>query len=394
MSTAHQAKIAKLETPRRAESGGTAATGDLGLRRRIRAKSRAAETLERSQGPRAKASGRRSVKVDVDPKDDFVKTKDETQNSKDQIVKTTEFANADSPLPKKRPLKTNSRDWKTESTPPAADENLCAAPPPPPPRDISLLRISDLLKGVLTKNPDLEVFTIEAVMRAIGEERFEANLLFATLPSLEAAPEKPEFIEISAALVAGQLAVGRPKISLPRALLEKEIPRQSLAIAIHAALPVIEAAETIARPRIRWLSHPISRRILGAFLFVLTATVAFPLIGFDPLQSLSTFAITFGMAEGDGAAILLGVALGAVALGFIAASNFSPRALRAKAASWLRKLGRKLGGSLLARFCDRVGLSAFAKLLRFEWRQILLLWRPEPRSSSAFSPFHAPPESA
>ncbi len=349
--------------------------------------------LERSQGPRPKASGRRSLKVNAGPKDDFVKTKDETQNSKDQIVKTTEFAEADSPHLKKRPLKTNSRDAKAE-TPPQAGETEARARPPEPPRDISLLRISDLLKGVLTKNPDLEVFTIEAVMRAIGEERFEANLLFATLPSLEAAPEKPEFIEISAALVAGQLAVGRPKISLPRALLEKEIPRQSLAIAIHAALPVIEAAETIARPRIRWLSHPISRRLLGAFLFVLTATVAFPLIGFDPLQSLSTFAITFGMAEGDGAAILLGVALGAVALGFIAASNFSPRALRAKAASWLRKLGRKLGGSLLARFCDRVGLSAFAKLLRFEWRQILLLWRPEPRSSSAFSPFHAPPESA
>lgn len=354
--------------------------------------------LERSQGPRAKAVGRRSAKANANPKDDFVKTKDETHNSKDQIVKTTEFTGADSPPPKKRPLKTNSRDAeagaKVETPSPAGEERSRGGPPPAPPRDISLLRTSDLLKGVLTKNPDLEVFTIGAVMRAIGEERFEANLLFATLPSLEAAPEKPEFIEISAALVAGQMAVGRPKISLPRALLEKEIPRQSLAIAIHAALPVIETAEKIARPRIKWLNHPISRRILGAFLFVLTATVAFPLIGFDPLQSLSTFAIAFGMAEGDGAAILLGVALGAVALGFIAASNVSPRALRAKAASWLRKLGRKLGGSLLARFCDRLGLSAFAKLLRFEWRQILLLWRPEPRASSVFSSLNAPPESA
>lgn len=227
-------------------------------------------------------------------------------------------------------------------------------------------------------------------MRAIGEERFDANLLFISLPTLEIVPDKPATMEVSAALLAGQIACGRRKIALPRALREREISRHSLAVAIHAALPVVEAAEKLARPRFTWLNHPVSRRILGVFLFILTATVAFPIIGFDPLQSLSTFAISFGMSEGDGAAILLGVAAGLIALGLIAASHCSLGALRRKGLSWLRKLGLKFGGSLVARLCDRFGLTRIASLLRFEWRKLILLWRPEAEAGAPTSRPRAP----
>ncbi|MDD2867464.1 MAG: exopolysaccharide biosynthesis protein [Neomegalonema sp.] len=303
------------------------------------------------------------------------KTKDLRSKSKEDFTKRTASSAKNSAFAHDDFLKAESRNAKASgATPWGANPEAASC-------GIRLSRPSDLLRGILTQNPGTEVFTLETIMRALGEERFDANLLFATLPSLEAAPSKPAMIEVSAALMAGQMAVGRRGPALPRTLLDREIPRHSLAVAIHAALPVVEAAEKFARPRLKWLNHPVSRRILGAFLFVLTATVAFPLIGFDPLQSLSTFAISFGMAEGDGAAILLGVMVGVVALGLIAASNFSTRALRSKAAGWLRKLARKIAGSLLARLCDRLGLGWIAKLLRFEWTQLLLLWRPEGRAA-------------
>lgn len=246
-------------------------------------------------------------------------------------------------------------------------------------------RTSDLLRGILDKNPDTKVFTLETIMRAIGEDKTDANLIFLSLPTLNPLPGKPEFCEVSAALVAGQMAVGRPSLTLPPSLLEKEIPRRSLAIALHAALPVIEAAEKLTRPRFSWLSRPFCRRVLGMFLFVLAAAVAFPLIGFDPLQSLSTFVISLGLAEGDGAAILLGVAVGVLSLAMIAASAFSARTLRSKAAGLLRQLARRLGASALARFCERKGLTWIAKILTFEWTELLLLWNPE-RAASAPRP--------
>lgn len=238
-------------------------------------------------------------------------------------------------------------------------------------------RTSDLLRGILEQNPDTRVFTLETILRAIGEDRVEANLIFISLPTLSPLPGKPDLCEVSSALMAGQMAAGRPTLTLPPSLLEKEIPRRSLAIAIHAALPVIEAAEKFMRPRLGWLGHPFCRRVLGMFLFVLAAAVAFPLIGFDPLQSLSTFVISLGLAEGDGAAILLGVAVGVLSLAVIATSAFSARALRSKAAGWLRQVARKLGASALARFCERRGLAWIAKLLTFEWTELLLMWNPE-----------------
>ena len=243
-------------------------------------------------------------------------------------------------------------------------------------------RTSDLLRGILDRNPDTKVCTLETIMRAIGEDRVDANLIFLSLPTLTPLPGKPELCEVSAALVAGQMAAGRPSLTLPQSLLEKEIPRRSLAIALHAALPVIEAAEKLTRPRFSWLSRPFCRRVLGMFLFVLAAAVAFPLIGFDPLQSLSTFVISLGLAEGDGAAILLGVAVGVLSLAVIAASAFSARALRSKAAGLLRQLARRLGASALARFCERKGFTWIARILTFEWTDLLLLWNPERATAS------------
>lgn len=250
-----------------------------------------------------------------------------------------------------------------------------------------ITRTSDLLRGILTNNPDTKVFTIETIMRSIGEDQFDANLIFISLPTLAPLPGSPGLKEVSAAVVAGQMAVGRPQLSLPRSLLDKEVPRRVLAVALHAALPVIEAAEKFARPRFKWMSHPWSRRVLGAFLFVLAATVAFPLIGFDPLQSLATFSISLGLAEGDGAAILLGVAIGTLSLALIVASNLSFRAIRSKAADCLRRVARKLGCSALARFCERHGLHRLARILSFDWTEMLLVWDPErPRAPRTPAP--------
>lgn len=363
MIIAHKTKAATTAPLRRGSPDLSAEGGAAAPVRRSRPKSRLSEAGARVSVLR---SGREAGAFIAKTQN----SKDPPSKSKEDFKKTPRLTQNNSAFAQKNDLKSESRNAKTDDKRPPADSAAAL-------QKIRLLRPSDLLRGVLTQNPETEVFTLEIIMRALGEERFEANLLFAALPSLEAAPDKPAMIEISAALVAGQMAVGRRRLSLPRALLDKEIPRHSLALAIHAALPAVEAAEKLARPRLQWLNHPVSRRLLGAFLFLLTATVAFPLIGFDPLQSLSTFAISFGMAEGDGVAILLGVVVGVAALGLIAASNFSPRALRTKAVGWLRKWARKWAGSCLARLCDRLGLSWIARVLRFEWTQIFLLWRPE-----------------
>lgn len=247
-------------------------------------------------------------------------------------------------------------------------------------------RTSDLLKNILASNPDAKVFTFETIVRALGEDRFEPNLVFLTLPTLPTVSGKPMLSSASAALAASQMATGRATLSLPPAVLNQEIPRRSLAVAIHAALPLIEATEKVARPRLGWLNRPICRRIIATFLFILAAAAALPLVGFNPLQSLSTFVISLGIAEGDGAAILLGVAVGVLSLALIAGSIFSVRAMRRKAASWVSSTVRKFGGSILARFCQKTGLAWIGRILTFDWTDILMLWNPERKAAAAQPP--------
>lgn len=238
-------------------------------------------------------------------------------------------------------------------------------------------RTSNLLRELLDRNPDTEVFTIETIMRSLGEDRFEANLVFLTLPTLNPLPDKPTLTAVSAAMTAAQMAKGQPVLRLPPPVLRQEISRRSLAVAIHAALPVIEAAEALARPRVGWVTRPICRRIVGVFLFVLASAVALPVIGFHPLQSFSTFVISLGIAEQDGAAVLFGIAVGLLALALMAASVFSAKSLRRKAVGWVKKVAGDLGGSTLAKICEKFGLAWVGRIVTFQWTELLLLWNPE-----------------
>jgi hypothetical protein len=71
------------------------------------------------------------------------------------------------------------------------------------------------------------------------------------------------------------------------------------------------------------------------------------------------------------------MAVGVLSFALIAASGMSARALRSKALNWLRKMGRKLGISVVARALERRGYARLAKLLTLQWSDVLSCWDPE-----------------
>ena len=238
-------------------------------------------------------------------------------------------------------------------------------------------RTSEILKGILTNNPGVKAFSIERILAAIGSDRFEASLMMFSLPAMVPVPAPQGMSALPTTAIACQMAVGQKQIRLPRFILQKTVSRRALAVAIHAILPVLEAAEKLVRPRWSWISHPAARRALGLFVFLLALAVAFPLFGFSPLHATSIFVMALGMAEQDGLAVLVGVTVGMLSFAVLAASGLSARAVREKAVRWLRKVGRKLGLGIFARFLRRHGYERIARLLTLEWSQVLLLWNPE-----------------
>lgn len=246
-----------------------------------------------------------------------------------------------------------------------------------------LPRTSEVLRGVLANNPGVQRFSVERILSAIGVDRAEVSLLMFSLPGIVPVPVSKKLVALPAGALARQLASGQKQLQIPRFVLKKVISRRALAVALHSVLPVIEAAEKVVRPRWNWINHSAARRAIGVFIFLLAVAIAFPLFGFTTLHATSIFVMAFGMAEQDGLAVLLGVAVGVVSLAILAASGMSARALRAKGARWLRKLGQKLGLDMLARFLHRRGYERLARLLTREWSSLLLLWDPERRRPPA-----------
>ncbi len=245
----------------------------------------------------------------------------------------------------------------------------------------SFVRISDVLRGILRDNPGVKTFTVERIVAAIGDDGFEASLMMFSIPAVVPVPTSLGMVTLPAGAIAGQMAAGSRRIRLPRFIRKRSLSRRALAVAIHSALPILEAAEKIVRPRWSWVNHVIWRRMIAAFMLILVIAIAFPLFGFDWFHATSIFVISLGMAEKDGLAVMLGVAVGLASLAIIA-GGLSWRALRSKFIGWIWKLSGKLGLNLLARLLGGLGRTRLAQLLRFRWSSLLLRWNPEKKRAA------------
>ena len=245
------------------------------------------------------------------------------------------------------------------------------------PEALTHLRTSEVLRSILTRNPDVQLFSVEQIVASLGEERAEAALMLFSVPTFVPLDVPNGATCVPTGVIGSRLACGRRQLRLPGYILRKQISRRALAIAIHAAVPVLEAAERLVRPRWHWINHPISRRAIGLLIFLLAVAIAYPLSGSGALHALSIFVMSLGLAEADGLTILIGVVAGVLSLAVVVVTGFSPRVLRRKLSRALRKLARKLGLSALARFLDRMGFPRLARLLTVEWSDVVMHWDPE-----------------
>ena len=245
---------------------------------------------------------------------------------------------------------------------------------------------SELLRDVLRRNPGVQRFSVARIIASLGHDEIEASLLLFSLPAMVPVTVPKSLLSVPSAVMGGHLACGQRRLRLPRSVLRKQISRRALAIAIHTMVPIMEAAERIVRPRWHWVNHPISRRAIGFLIFLLASAIAYPLAGSNALHGLSIFVMSLGLAERDGLTILLGVVAGVLSLAVMAATGFTPRALRKQLMQTMRKLARKLGLHALARWLEKLGFRRIAQLLRFEWSHALMQWDPEQAQGAAPDP--------
>src|SRR4029078_7724266 len=176
-------------------------------------------------------------------------------------------------------------------------------------------RTSQLLRDFLSSHTEPRI-SLGALRDALDDRGFGVLLFIFALPNLVPIniPLLSAVLGLPLVLLAAQLMLGRHTPWFPAWLLRQSWSRDGLERFVAHALPYLERAERLLRPRLTFLLSWSGERLIGAGLLGLTIVLALP----SPLGNwLPAFAIAIiGLAiiEKDGLAVLVGFAVGAASL--------------------------------------------------------------------------------
>ncbi len=174
------------------------------------------------------------------------------------------------------------------------------------PRSLStiLREIQPLLpEGTITLGDFLTLF----------KDRGTAFIMFLiALPAALPVPAIGIFLIVAPPLLflSFQQIMGRQIIWLPRWLQERHIKSSSFKNVISKAIPYVEKAEIISKPRLIFLTHGISTSIIGLMGFFMALSVLVPLPLTNTVPSLGIALMALGILMRDGIAVIVGAMIG------------------------------------------------------------------------------------
>jgi hypothetical protein len=158
-----------------------------------------------------------------------------------------------------------------------------------------------------------ESLTLGEILDAVGRRSYGPLLLVIGLFAISPATVVPGMTWLAAALtllVAGQMALGLPRIWLPKKALEAQLPRAAVHSGIEKSRGLAKAVDKLLKPRLAFLSKPPFVNLV-ALMVIAAALITFPLglIPFAPLApGLAVVFFGLGMVARDGLWLALGTA--------------------------------------------------------------------------------------
>ncbi|HYF48240.1 MAG TPA: exopolysaccharide biosynthesis protein [Planctomycetota bacterium] len=176
-------------------------------------------------------------------------------------------------------------------------------------------KLSEELRALL-KEADGKSITFQRVIEVLQERAHTILVILMSLPFLFPIPtlglSAPAGILV---ILVGIFLLLGLKPWLPKKLLRKEIAHHTLEAIIHKALRLLARVEWIFKPRLRVLTWPGFRNVIGAAMLIAGFILALPIpIPFaNAIPALAIILLAAGLLERDGAFVLAGyvVMLGA-----------------------------------------------------------------------------------
>jgi hypothetical protein len=174
-----------------------------------------------------------------------------------------------------------------------------------PPRGIAaaLRRLSEEHRG--------ERFAVADLLAALGDQGFGLLILLLALPNVLPGPMIPAFsvpFALGIALLGLQLAVGWHSPRLPGWLKRLSVERRRFERFVLRTEPVLFRLERRLRPRPSGLTEGPGERLVGVSLIALSLILALPVPFGNAPMGLGIIIIALGLLEGDGRALVIGLA--------------------------------------------------------------------------------------
>lgn len=230
-------------------------------------------------------------------------------------------------------------------------------------------QLSLRLRQILTDHPKVKSFTVEKIISSLGED--PASVALFSAAGVFDVPDVGMLPGAMSTAYGVALSTGRKSLKLPRSLLRRTIPRQSLSLLVHAISSALDSSGSIIRTRWSWVFNPVVKVALGLMLFLLGLASMAPIIGGGAQYAASTFVVAVGLAEQDGFMVVMGALAGVAALAVAAISISSGRKLWNKIKAWLLRCARTLRLTALAHLLDRC-CEGLGELARLRWPSLFL----------------------
>ncbi len=185
-------------------------------------------------------------------------------------------------------------------------------PLPPPP-------ISEVLDQLLATE---ERVTVGEIVDRIDERGFGLLMLILGLPMLIPVlpPGASTLVGPIYSLLALRLVIGMDRPWLPGFVRRKVLSAQTLQVLRRRGVPLVRRIERFSRPRFRVLRHPLIVRAAALNVLIMGLVLLSPAPFLNTLPALSVMFIGLGLMKDDGVFLALGLGVGLVVLGLLAAS--------------------------------------------------------------------------
>lgn len=176
-------------------------------------------------------------------------------------------------------------------------------------------RTSQLLREFLAGETGPRI-TLGALRDALGDRGFGVLLFIFALPNLVPVniPLLSAVLGLPLVLLAAQLSYGRHKPWFPHWLTDQTFSRQGFAAVVTRALPYLERAERLLRPRLTVLLSWTGERLIGIAILVLALVLALPIPFANWLPACAIAIVALAIVEKDGVAALAGLVVGVLSL--------------------------------------------------------------------------------